>query len=146
MAMATVSDEEVFSAFPDVLLTRDNLEYYRGLLQHRLLINRCEDCSHWIYPNRPLCPECWSGNVTPNEVSGNGIVYYYTILYQGRDIPGFEYPHLPAGIELVEQEGLRYLAPIVNAAHEDVHEGMHVELVWLDMPGGPVAGFQPAAT
>jgi len=143
-APATISDEEVFAAFPDAMLTRDNIEYFRGLMQRKVLINRCDDCGYWIYPHRPLCPECWSRNITPTEISGKGTVYQFTILYQGRPIPGFEYPHLLGGIEIAEQEGVRYLGPIVNIAHEDVREGMPVELIWMDIPGGPVAAFQPA--
>jgi uncharacterized OB-fold protein len=145
MSTATVTDEEVFEAFPGVLLNQDNIEYFRGLVEKKLLINRCDDCGYWIYPHRPLCPECWSRNVTPTEVSGKGKVYWFTILYQGREIPGFDYPHLLAGVELEEREGLRYLAPIVNIPHEEVRDGMSVELVWLDVPNGPVAGFQPAS-
>jgi hypothetical protein len=45
-----VTDDEVFERFPDVLITHDNIEHYRGLLQRRLLINRCDDCGYWIYP------------------------------------------------------------------------------------------------
>jgi uncharacterized OB-fold protein len=146
MATATLTDGEVFDAFPSVFITHDNIEYFRGLAERRLVINRCDDCGYWIYPNRPLCPECWSTSITPTEVSGKGTVFYYTILHQGREIPGFEYPHLIAGVELAEQEGMRYLAPIVEVPQQDVHEGMPVELVWLDIPGGPVAGFKPAAS
>jgi uncharacterized OB-fold protein len=142
---AAISNEEVFAAFPRVMLTPDNLEYFRGLLGHRLLINVCDACGYWIYPQRPLCPECWSTSITPTEVSGKGTVYMFTILYQGRPIAGFEYPHLIASVELPERAGLRYLAPIVNCEHADVHDGMAVELTWIDTDGGPVAAFAPAA-
>jgi len=147
MTVGTLTDGEVFDAFPGVVLTHDNIAHYRGLLERKLLINRCDDCGFWSRPPRPLCPECWSRSVTPTAVSGKGTIFYYTVMYQGRELPGFEYPHLIAGVELAEQEGLRYLAPIVNVAHDDVREGLPVELVWLeDIPGGPVAAFQPSAS
>lgn len=144
MAEATaIPNEQVFSAFPKSMLTHDNIEYFRGLLEHRLLINRCDDCRYWIYPHRPMCPACWSTSVRPTEVSGKGTVYMFTILYQGRPLAGFEYPHLIAAVELPEREGLRYLAPIVNCAHEDAHDGMAVELTWIETDEGPVAAFAP---
>src|SRR5262245_33815074 len=107
----TFTDEEVLKRFPRDLIDRDNVDYYRGLLQKKLLINRCQDCRYWIYPHRPICPECWSFNVKVEEVSGKGKVWMYTLLHQGQPIPGADYskPHLIAGVELPEREGLRYL-------------------------------------
>jgi len=145
MTGTTVSDQEVFDAFPDVNLTYDNIEHFRGLLQHKLVINRCADCGHWIYPLRPLCPQCWSRDVNPSEVSGDGVLYYQTTLMEGRHMPGFEHPHLTGGVELVEQAGLRYLAPIVGVAGGEAVEDTPVTLVWLDTTAGPVAGFTPKA-
>jgi len=141
-----ILDQEVFDRFPGVLLTHDNIEHFRGLLERKLLINRCQDCGYWIYPHRPLCPECWSTNVVPTEVSGNGSVYMYTILYQGRALEsGLEYPHLKAGIELEEQPGLRYLAPVINCDIDAVEEGMPVRITWIELGGTPTAAFEPAS-
>jgi len=145
MGGTSFSDQEVFDAFPDVHLTYDNIEHFRGLLQHRLVFNRCAECGFWIYPLRPMCPQCWSRQVHATEVSGDGVLYYQTTLYEGRHIPGFEYPHLTGGVELTEQKGLRYLAPIVGVTGEEVVEDTPVQLVWLDTTAGPVAGFTPRA-
>src|SRR6202035_1183500 len=69
-----LSDEEVFAAFPAVLIDRDNIAHYRGLLRGKLLINQCAACGYWIYPHRSLCPRCLSWDVKPTEVSGEGKV------------------------------------------------------------------------
>jgi uncharacterized OB-fold protein len=50
-----------------------------------------------------------------------------------------------AAIQLAEQPGFRYHAPIVNCDPVQVYEGMAVELVWLEPAGVPVAAFQPAS-
>jgi uncharacterized OB-fold protein len=142
--MPATSDQDVFDQYPNVLLNYDNIEHFRGLLEHRLLINRCQDSGHWIYPHRPLCPECWSTNVVPTEVSGKGFVYMYMILYQGRAVEtGLEYPHVKAAVELAEQPGLRYLAPLVNCAPEQARNGMPVQLTWVELDGAPAAAFEP---
>jgi uncharacterized OB-fold protein len=143
MDVDPASYDEVFATFPRVMLNQDNVAYFSGLLEHRLLVNRCDGCGYWIQPPRPMCPKCWSTSISPTEVSGAGVVYMFTILHQGRPIPGFDYPHLIAAVELPERAGLRVLAPIVNVAHEDVGHGIAVELVWCDTPAGPVAAFQP---
>jgi uncharacterized OB-fold protein len=127
------------------MLNQDNFAYFRGLLEHKLLLNRCDDCGYWIIPPRPLCPRCWSRSITPTEASGKGTVFVWTVLHQGRPMSGFEYPHLSAAVELAERPGLRYLAPLVEVAPEDVHEGMVVELVWVDTDEGPIAAFRPEA-
>ncbi len=135
--------EEVFDRYPQLRITRDNIEYLRGLLDRRLLVNRCQACGYWIYPHRPMCPECWSTAVEPTEVSGRGHVYMFTILHQGRVGYGFEYPHVKAAVELAEQPGLRYLAPIFGCRPEDVRGGMPVTLTWVEGDGYPIAAFEP---
>jgi hypothetical protein len=146
MAVKEITDQEVLERFPNVLIDRDNVAHYRGLLQKKLLVNRCQDCGYWIYPERPICPECWSFNVRAEEVSGKGTVYMFTLLHQGPPIPGVDFstPHPIAGIELPEREGLRYLSTIVNCPNQDIKIGMPVELTWIERAGVPAAAFQPA--
>ena len=142
----TVSDDDVFERFPDVLITYDNIEHYRGLLQRRLLINRCDDCGYWIYPHRPLCPRCWSWSVTPTEVSGHGRVYLLTKIRHTRanDRAGRRQGSVVlVTVELAEQPGLRYLATVDGAAFEDLRHDMPVELTWIERDGLPVPAFRP---
>jgi len=143
-----LDDIHVFERYPGIQITRDNIEHYRALAQGKLVINRCHDCHHWIYPHRPMCPECWSWNVTPEEVSGEGHVFMFTLLYQLRDPKSMIHePVTVAAVELVEQKGLRYLSRIVDCAPEDITHDMPVRLTWLEegdnlwpafapMPGG----------
>jgi uncharacterized protein len=143
----TVSDDDVFKKFPDVLITYDNIEHYRGLLQRRLLINRCDDCSHWIYPHRPLCPQCWSWSVTPTEVSGRGHVHLFTEIKHTRanDQAGQRQGAVVLiGVELAEQPGLRYLSTVDGIAFADLRHDMPVELTWTERDGLAVPAFRPA--
>jgi uncharacterized OB-fold protein len=145
-----ITDAEVFQRYPDLRITRDNIEHFRGLLGHQFLINRCQNCGYWIYPHRPLCPECWSTDVRPTEVSGAGRVHMYTLLHQGGVDGalgyGFEYPHLTGAIELNDQPGLRYHAPIVNCEYADVYHEMPVVVIWLEREGYPIVAFEPSAS
>ena len=142
----TVSDDDVFERFPDVLITYDNIEHYRGLLQRRLLINRCDDCGYWIYPHRPLCPRCWSWSVTPTEVSGHGRVYLLTKIRHTRanDRAGRRQGSVVlVAVELAEQPGLRYLATVDGAGVVDLRHDMPVELTWIERDGLQVPAFRP---
>jgi uncharacterized protein len=143
---ATHDDLAVFEAFPDIHITRDNITHYRGLIGRRLTINRCGDCRTWIYPHRPMCPQCWSWNVNPREVSGLGRVYMFTRLHQLRDPAAQVYEPIPvAAVELVEQQGLRYLSRIVGCAADEIVHDMPVELTWIDIDGRDWPAFRPFA-
>jgi uncharacterized protein len=138
-----ISDADLLAAFPDVLIDYDNREYFAGLLERKLLLNRCEACGYWIYPARPMCPECWSRDVEASEPSGQGSIYTFTTVYQGAPVAGCELPAVLAIVELVEREGLRYLTTIVGCEAADIHIGMPVELKWLEGEGPPRIAFRP---
>jgi len=146
----SVSDEEVFERFDNVLITHDNVEHYRGLLQQKLLVNHCEDCGYWIYPHRPLCPRCWSWSVTPTEVSGRGRVHLLTRIQQARvnDAAGRKLGDaiVLVAVELAEQQGLRYLSTVDGVAFEDLRHDMEVELTWVERGDRLVPAFRPVWT
>lgn len=137
------TDEEVLARFPRVRIDRDNIDHYRGLLEHRLVVNRCSDCGTWHHPPRPVCPRCWSRSVAAEPVSGRGEIAFVTFVHQGRAAPGVDYADgwPVAAVELVEQAGLRVSASIVDSTRDRISVGAPVELVWLDRDGEPVAAF-----
>lgn len=141
-----VPDEEVFARYPSIRLDRVNIEYYRALLAHRLVMGRCGDCRSWHTPLRPQCPACWSRRVGPQEVVGRGTVHLLTLLHQGP--PGVDYstPWPLAAVELAEQAGLRIAAPLVDTPRELQRIGQPVELVWSERDGAPWPAFRGLAT
>jgi len=139
-----IDDFTVFELYPDIQLTKDNVEHYRALAEGRFVINRCGHCGHWIYPHRPLCPECWSWDVKPQEPSGYGRIFMFTLLHQLRDPQShIMEPVNVAAVELVEQARLRYLARIVNCAPGDIVHDMPVRLTWIEIGGKEWPAFEP---
>jgi uncharacterized OB-fold protein len=138
-------DEAVFAYYPDVKIDQDNIAHYRGLMAGKLMFNRCGDCDCWIYPHRPLCPRCWSRDVSATEVSGKGKLYMYTFVNQSRDAdaPPSE-PMQVAAIELAEQAGLRYLSRVINCSREALRHDMAVRLIWIEDKGRRWPAFEPA--
>jgi uncharacterized OB-fold protein len=133
---AETASEEVFDRFDSEWIDRDNVAFYRGLLRRQLLINRCADCAKWYQPPWPTCPYCWSGNVVPTEVSGDGVIETFTLAPKSE--------HALAVISLAEQDDLRASGLIVEIAPADLRIGAAVELVWLERDGKPVPAFRPA--
>ena len=139
-----ITDEEVLAKYPDISMDHESKNFWKGFLQKRLLINRCQDCGNYIHLPRPMCPKCWSEKVAPTEVSGKGTLHLLYLLHQeGSGTP--ENPYPMASVELVEQERLRMTATLVNCARKDMHVGMPVELIWIDYKGAPIPAFQPAS-
>jgi uncharacterized OB-fold protein len=143
------SDAELVDRFVRVRLDHDNKAFYRGWLEERLLLNRCRACGRWHHPPKPICPDCWSTDLEPTEVSGRGTVHLLILLHQGPPAPGVDYasgPHPVATVELVEQEGLRFTSTVVGCPPREVYIGMPVELTWIERDGIPFPVFRPAGS
>ena len=146
--MAGIAVNEVLERYSTAWIDRDTFPMFEGFLEHRLLINRCQDCQRWFQPPWPSCPDCWSDDVKPTGVSGRGVVQTFVVLHTGPlvGVEGVDYlhGHPLLVVELEEQEGLRVTAPMVNCANDEIDIGMPVALTWIERQGSPIPAFQPA--
>jgi uncharacterized OB-fold protein len=140
-----VSEDEVLRRFSEVRIDRDNIPHYVGLLQRRLLINRCMRCRTWHAPPRSICHNCWSRDVLAEEVSGEGVVALVTFLHQGPAMRGVTYrtPYPLVTVELAEQPALRVTSTVVGCPLSMVKIGLAVTLTWIERGGRPSPAFQP---
>lgn len=148
MKNSELSDTELLDAFGGVRIDQDNAAYYRGLLEQRLLLNRCDECATWHHPPRSVCPRCWSRSLTPTEVRGEGTIALLTILRQGPRSGGIDYErgHPLVAVELDEQPGLRISGTVLGAEPDQLHIGDRVRLVWRHVDGrGPRCDFELAS-
>ncbi len=139
-----ITDEELIERFTGYGVDRDSAAHFRGRLERRLLINRCASCGHWHHPPRPLCPECWSRDVTAEPVAGTGTIYLAIFLHQGPPTPGVDYatPYPVVTVELDEQRGLRFTATVVDADNAEITIGRRARLTWIERAGVPVPAFR----
>jgi uncharacterized OB-fold protein len=144
--MAGISDADVFARLPMMSIDHDNIAFFRGLLQRQLLLNRCGACGRWQQPPWPICPGCWSDDVRPTAVRGEGTIHSLTLLHAGRPLPGVDYRqgYPVAVIELPEQEGLRVTATVVHSQPVELQIGMPVRLTWCERDGEPFPAFEPS--
>ena len=142
-----ISDAELLDSFPDVVISHDDKEFYRGWLSRRLVLPRCRECGSWQGTRRPVCAECWSLDIDHQPVSGGGTVHLLIWLHQGPPAPDVDYasPHPVATVELDEQAGLRYTSTILDVHEGDVHIGDRVELAWIERYGAPFPVFRKVA-
>lgn len=121
--------------------THDNLFFFEGAMERRLLIQQCSACRTLRHPPQPRCDTCGSYEWGTVEASGRGTVYSFVVNHYPQ-VPAFDYP-LPIGLIELE-EGTRLVAQIVDAPVESITIGMPVEVTWLDDdPEQVLPAFRP---
>lgn len=115
--------------------TPETQPYWDACSEHRLMLQRCLDCSGhpaYFYP-RPFCPTCLSRNVEWFEASGRATLHTYVIAHRGA--PGFDdaVPYVIAVVAL--EEGPRMMSNIVGveATPENLPVGLALEVTWEDL-------------
>jgi acetyl-CoA acetyltransferase/uncharacterized OB-fold protein len=114
-----------------------------GIAAGRLLLQRCAACGRIQQPPRPMCGECHGTDFEAVDTSGLGFVYSWVIPRHG--VP-LDQTHVVALVEL--DDGVRFVAEIVDTAVETVANGVAVEAVFregeaLDGLAFRVPGDQP---
>jgi len=107
-----------------------------------LRILRCGGCRYWLHPPSPRCPECGGTDLSPEAVSGRGIVVSYTINHQPWD--GGDVPYVLAVVDLVEQPGLRLTTNIVGSDLDRIDIGLEVSVIFEDHDPVFLPLFEPA--
>ena len=127
-----------------------NRYYWDAARQHRLELLRCEDCSTWIHPPRPNCWRCRSERLSPQEASGRGKVYSWSVMRtQGN--PGFDHklPYAVVVVEMDDQKGLFAIGNI-DCPIDAIRLGLPVEVTYekvsdeVTLPQWKVAGREGA--
>ena len=144
--MTEVDDATLVERFPWVRIDHDNKHLFRAWLDEKFVITRCDDCSSFHHPPKPICPQCWSSSLTLTPVSGRGTVHLAMFLRQGAPAPDVDYakgPHPVVAIELEEQENLRFSSTVIDCPLEDIRIGLPVEVTWIERFGSPFPVFRP---
>jgi uncharacterized OB-fold protein len=116
---------------PIPLITEDNLAYWTGGRDGRLMIVRCGDCGSYSHPPTPRCSACHGENVAAEAVSGRGQVLSFTINRQQWS-PELDVPYVIAVVQLDEQRDLRIFTNVVGCAVDEVEIGMRVEVTFVE--------------
>jgi len=132
------------SARPQPPVSEVSAVFWEGTRSRRLLVQRCADCSTWVWYPRTACTACLCPELNWTEVSGRGTVYAVSVHHR----PGV--PELkdrtPYAVALVDlDEGVRMLSNVVNCAPDAVHVGQRVIASWEPLDDGRnLVVFEPA--
>jgi uncharacterized protein len=117
------------------------------LAEHRLMAARCTKCGELCLPPRPICPKCYEARMEWVELSGEGRLEGFTVVYVG----------LPEMIEAGYDRQRPYCSGVVRLAEgpavsgqvvgEDdgwgsIEVGMPVRAVFIERGEKTVLGFE----
>jgi uncharacterized OB-fold protein len=102
---------------------------------------RCQDCQYYIHPPAPVCPKCFGRHVAPEPVSGDAVLWSYTVNHH-QWAPGTEEPFVIGLVEIVEQEGLRLTTNVLTEPNS-VEIGMPLHVVFENHDPVFIPLFEP---
>lgn len=115
--------------------THISAPFWEALQKHRIEIQQCGSCAHWVFYPRNHCPGCFSDDLHWKEVSGEAELLTYTITHIPT-LPEFAdaMPQMLAVVKL--KEGPHMNSVLVDMAPEEIEVGMALKPVFDDtVPG-----------
>lgn len=108
--------------------------FWDGLKAHHVRLQQCEDCGHWIFFPRAHCSACASSKLAWRTVSGEGVLYTYTVT-RVPTLPEFS-DEMPQQLAVVQfDEGPRINTTLVGIDEAEIRVGMRVRPVFDERPG-----------
>ena len=107
--------------------------FWAATREHRLDMQRCTTCGHYLYPPDVACPRDLTENLKYVPVSGRATLYSFAIITQPFHV-GFadSVPYAIAFVELPEEPGLRMITTIADTPLSSLEIGMPLEVVFED--------------
>ncbi|MEZ5631916.1 MAG: Zn-ribbon domain-containing OB-fold protein [Burkholderiaceae bacterium] len=103
--------------------------FWDAARQGRLVLKTCLDCGHVDHPPYLYCTDCGGHNSEWRPASGNAKLVAFAVNTYG--VPAAFIEDLPYVLALVElPEGPRMISNIVDCAHDQLHSGMALEVVF----------------
>ncbi|RNL62807.1 Zn-ribbon domain-containing OB-fold protein [Nocardioides marmoriginsengisoli] len=110
-------------------MTEFTAPFWDGLREGRLSTTQCTSCAEISFPPKPLCPGCWSSDVTWIDLRGTGTLRSYTEVSAAPSMFAHEVPYTLCLVDL--DEGVRCLSRVRNAWDELVPDA-RVEVVFRE--------------
>jgi uncharacterized OB-fold protein len=117
---------------PIPLPNLDSKPYWEACKRHELRVQRCRECQRYRFYPRTCCPHCLSFEADWEKVSGEGVIYSFTVVHRPpseafRDAV----PYVVALIQL--DEGIRMMSNVAGCPADQVRIGMRVRAVFQEI-------------
>jgi uncharacterized OB-fold protein len=119
--------------------------FWDATREHRLVVQRCDDCHRFVWYPRPFCPGCLGAALTWTDVDGTGTVYAVSAHHRTpiAELAG----RTPVVVALVDLDaGVRMLTNLVGAEASGARVGDRVVVAWEPLDDGRCyPAFEPTA-
>lgn len=113
-------------------VTEETAAFWEGAAKGHLVVERCTSCGTRQFPPRGMCRACRSRSTEPFTITGDGVVYSFTVNHQ-RWEPDMEVPFALVLVEFPEHPGVRIAGRFRGG---DPAIGMAVEIGFEAGPEG----------
>jgi uncharacterized OB-fold protein len=128
--LLNLSDAEVQKPMPKP--SKWSRPFWEAAKQHKLVLKRCKDCGHIDHPPYLYCTNCLSDNSEWIEAKGKAKLYAYAINEYMVPFPFWDdMPYVVAMVDL--PEGVRMISNIIECPHDQLKNGMDLEVVFDDV-------------
>jgi uncharacterized OB-fold protein len=116
-------------------ISEDTRYFWEQCKNHKLVFQKCSNCSYVRWPAAYLCPECLSPEYSFIGSEGQGEIYSY-VVFKRAFHPDVE-KRLPYVVALIDLDcGVRMLSNIVNTEIEKIRCGLKVKIIWSEEDEG----------
>jgi uncharacterized protein len=132
--------------FPRPIPDLEAKEFWAGCNRDELLMQCCRACGKLRWLPQAMCPTCNSLEREWIQLSGEGVVYSYTIITHPVH-PGAVslVPYNVAQVQLAEDPDLILVTNLVEIRNEEIRIGMPVHVTFKEhVPGVKLPKFRPA--
>jgi uncharacterized OB-fold protein len=105
--------------------------YWQGAAAGKLLLQRCKDCGKLQFYPRPVCVDCFSGNIDWVEASGKGKIHTYSWVRVPRN-PAFKDDVPICYINVILDEGIIMESRLMGKGVENVKTGAPVRVAFQE--------------
>jgi uncharacterized OB-fold protein len=131
--ISKASPKEFFKLVTD----RFTKPFWDACAEHRLVAACCSQCQTYRMPPSPFCHNCQSQEIDWKELSGEGIIYSFSIVDHAVIASVKEcLPYVPAVIELPDAGRVRLLSNVVDADVDQIRIGDRVTVKWEEHSPG----------
>jgi len=107
--------------------------FLRGLMERKILGQRCVGCRKVYVPPRGCCPTCGTTDSETVELGDHGTVTTFSLINIPFENQAFQLPYGAAAI-LLDGSDLPLLHLLNNIPVDEIRMGWRVKAVWSDEP------------
>jgi uncharacterized OB-fold protein len=124
-------------------MTAESQPFWDAAARGELLIERCADCGHNVFPARGVCARCRSRDMREVVVNSSGRVYSFTVNHNPW-FPGMEVPFVLVLVEFPDFPGIRVVGRLRTNDIDAVGIGSAVRVGFEPGPGDlSIPSFTP---